>query len=443
MRTSRIGWVCVAIAAVGLAGPAGAENEAPVVADILEVLKQRGLVDQAEYQRLAAKNAAYEKEQASWAPTIDWSGDFRFRHESFWFDEDAAGAEKSDRNRIRYRFRLKGETEINEWADVVFRLVSGDFDNRSTNQTLGSGVDFDTDDIRLDLAFARLHAPSDWVPLEGGKLSLEMGKVENPFVWKVGKDFMLWDHDITLEGVQVMLASKPAEGTELFANGGYYIIDENSSASDPHFWAFQAGAHQEVSEDLTLGGRATWYEFRSIDSAFNARGATGAGGVTVGGGNIADGLNGDIAGDPSSVIEAAAYLECAAIEDWPLVLYGDYSHNLKAEDSLLFPGASQQGTAWGVGVEVGDKKKVVMLGSGYWHIEANAFPSMFIDSDLFDGFTNHKGWAVYTSRTILKNTDVSLTLFISDEIEDLLPPFATSVAGARRLRLQADVAFKF
>ena len=444
MRTSRIGWVCVAIAALGLAGPAGAEGEAPVVADILEVLKQRGLVDQGEYQRLAAKNATYEKEQASWAPKIAWSGDFRFRHETFWFDEDAAGAEKPDRTRLRYRFRLKGELEVNEWADVVFRMVSGDFDNRSTNQTLGgNGPDFDTDEILLDLAFARLRAPSDWVPLEGGKLSLEMGKVENPFVWKQGKDFMLWDHDITLEGVQVLLASKPAEGTELFANGGYYIIDENSSTRDPHFWALQAGARQELAEDVTLGARATWYEFRSIDSSFNARGATGAGGVTAGGGNIADGLNGDIAGDPFSVIEAAAYIEYAGVENWPILLYGDYSRNTQAEDSALFPGASQQGSAWGIGVEVGDKKKYVTLGTGYWHIEANAFPSMFIDSDLFDGFTNRKGWAIYGSRTILKNTDVNLTLFISDEIKDLLPPFATSVASAQRMRLQADMVFKF
>ena len=440
MKRSRFAWV---ILASGLCGPALAAEEGPVLADILEVLKQRGIVDEGEYQRLAAKNARYEKEHAAWMPEIDWSGDFRFRHESFWYDEDAAGAERSDRYRIRYRFRVKGDVEINEWADLVFRLVSGDEDTRSTNQTLGSGVDFDTDDIRLDLAFARLHAPAAWVPVEGGKLVVEMGKVESPFVWKVGKDFMLWDHDVTLEGASLRFEARPVEATRVFASFGYYIDDENSQSRDPHFWGLQAGAHHEVGEDVTLGGRVSWYEWRSIDAAFNGRGATGAGGVTAGGGNIADGLNGDLAGNPFSVVEGAAYVQFDQIESWPIVLHADYSRNLDAERSLLFPGAGGEDTAWGVGVEAGSSKEIVKLGAGYWHIEANAWPAMFIDSDLFDGVTNRKGWALYGSREVLKNTELTLTLFISDEIEDTLPPFLFSATDARRVRLQADMAFKF
>ena len=238
---------------------------------------------------------------------------------------------------------------------MVFRLVSGGNDNRSNNQTLGSRVDFDTDDIRLNLVYAKMRAPSSWLPFPEGKAVLEMGKVPIPFIWKTsgmkkGKDFMLWDADIAPEGVSLLLSSQPFERTRLFATFGYYIIDENSQAKDPHFWGAQAGAHHELSEDWVLGARASWYEFRSIDPAFNARGAFGlsAGGVTSGGGNIPDGLNGDIDGSPFSVVETGAYLTYGGFEAWPISLYGTYARNLDARTSGSFrePGQRTPPGVW-------------------------------------------------------------------------------------------------
>jgi hypothetical protein len=431
-------------------GPAGADGGA-VVEEILQVLKDRGIVDEDEYQRLAAKNARYEAKHNSWMPEIDWSGDFRFRHGSWWYDRDETGVERSDRYRIRYRFRLQGVLDINEYADVVFRLVSGGNDSRTSNQTLGSLVDFDTDDIRLSLAYAKMTAPSSWVPLPDGKALLHMGKVPIPFLWKVsgmekGKDFMLWDADIAPEGVSLLLSSRPSEWTRLFATFGYYIDDENSQAKDPHFWGLQAGGQQQLSEDFVFGARASWYEFRSIDTAFNARAAFGfdddGEGPASGAGNILDGLNGDASGEDFSVVETAAYLTYGGFGSWPITVYGTYARNLDAESSKLFPGASAEDTAWGVGVEIGDKRKFAKLGVGYWHLEANAFPSMFIDSDFLDGRTNREGFAFYGSRELMRNTDLKLTLFMSDEIDDDAP-FLASVRNAERMRLQSDIVFKF
>jgi hypothetical protein len=425
VKTSRFVLASLALAltvmVLGGGAPAGADEDGAVVEEILQVLKDRGIVDEAEYQRLAAKNAKYEAERSSWMPEIDWSGDFRFRHESWWYDTDATDVERNDRYRIRYRFRLKGELNINEYADVVFRLVSGGNDDRSNNQTLGSLVDFDTDDIRLNLIYAKMRAPSSWLPFPEGKAVLEMGKVPIPFIWKTsgmkkGKDFMLWDADLAPEGVSLLLSSKPVERTRFFATFGYYIIDENSQAKDPHFWGIQAGAHHELSEDVVLGARASWYEFRSIDPAFNARGATGlaAGGVTSGGGNIPDGLNGDITGSRFSVVETGAYLTYGGFESWPITLYGTYARNLDAESSTLFPGAGSEDTAWGVGVEAGDSKKIV----------------------------NRRGFTFYGSREILRNTEIKLTLFVIDKIESDAA-FLQSVRNANRMRLQSDIVFKF
>jgi hypothetical protein len=449
MKMSRFSWALVAIALTICGGviPAAAEDGA-VVEDILQVLREREIIDDEEYQRMASKNAKYEAERNSWVPEIDWSGDFRFRHESWWYEGDETGFDRDNRYRIRYRFRLKGEISINDYADVIFRLVSGGDDNRSNNQTLGSSVDFDTDDIRLNLVYARLTAPESWFPLPGGTAVVEMGKVSIPFIWKrsgmkKGKDFMLWDADIAPEGVSLLLSAKPAERTRIFATFGYYVIDENSQARDPHFWGIQGGAHQDLSEDLVFGARASWYEFRSIDAAFNARGAfgTAAGGVTSGGGNILDGLNDNIDGRPFSVAEAGAYFTYSGLESWPITVYGTYARNLDAKTSRL-TGAGAEDTAWGAGVEVGDSKRYAKLGVGYWHIEANSFPSMFIDSDFLDGRTNREGYAFYGSRQILANTELKVTLFVSDEIQDDAP-FLTSVRNAERMRLQSDIVFKF
>jgi hypothetical protein len=455
VKTSRFGGALLALALLFLWGgePARADD-GPVVEEILQVLKDRGIVDDAEYQRLAAKNAKYEAEQNSWMPEIDWSGDFRFRHESWWFDEDETGNERDNRYRIRYRFRLKGVVNINDYSDVVFRLVSGGNDNRSNNKTLGDFVDFDTDDIRLNLVYAKMTAPSSWLPFPDGKAVLELGKVPIPFIWKTsgmkkGKDFMLWDADLAPEGGSLLLSSEPTERSRLFATFGYYIDDENSQAKDPHFWGIQAGGHQEFRDDFVFGARASWYEFRSIDRLFNLRGAIGPIdgddqiGVTSGAGNIPDGLNGDADGAPFSVVETGSYLTYHGFEAWPITVYGTFARNLDAESSDEFSGVGAEDTAWGVGVEVGDSKKFAKLGAGYWHIEANAFPSMFIDSDFLDGTTNREGWTFYGSRQILKNTEIKLTLFVIDEIEDKLPAFLQSVENADRLRLQSDIVFKF
>jgi hypothetical protein len=443
VRTARIGGLLLALALV--AGPAaaaeGKQADGAVVNDILEVLKERGIVDEGEYQRMAAKNARYEQEKKGFAPKIDWWGDFRFRHESFFYNRDATGSDRNNRYRIRYRFRLNGKVNVNEYADVIFRLSSGDIDDRSTNQTLGGSFpDFARDGIQLDRAYAKLTAPENWMP-SSGKGVLELGRAPNPFTWKVGRDYMLWDHDINLEGVSFRYTHGLSDQTRLFANTGYYIIDENSKNSDPHMWAIQGGAHHELDEDFTLGGRTSYYEFRSVDGNFIERGASGFLGVTSAGGNVRDGIAGGDNG-PIRVFHLTGYAKYGGVEDWPMMFFGEWSKNFEAVSSAV-ANAGSADTAWGTGIEIGDKRKLVKLGFGWYHIEANAFPAQFIDSDLFDGKTNREGAAIYASRTIMKNTDANLTLFYSDVIDSDIEPAKESVTDSDRVRIQADLVFKF
>jgi hypothetical protein len=424
----------LALSAVCAAPAARAEE--PVIEDVLEILKERGIVDESQYTELVAKHQGWEAKQAPLLGKLEFSGDMRLRYENFWYDEDEFGTDRSNRNRLRYRLRIGAKASINEYIDAVFRLGSGENDHRSNNRTLGFDNDFGPDDIFIDQAYLAVKAPKDWV--DGLSLTGIGGKVQNPFFWKGGKFDILWDGDINPEGVGVSLGYTAFESFTLFSNAGYFIVKENGSRVDPHMLGVQGGALFAASEQVELGARLAYYSWRSLDDAFFTRAAAS--------GSILDGLT---EGAPTNeagnfnVGDLTAYVKLSMIENWPILFYGQIAKNFDADDSQIFGSAGKEDMGWGVGVEVGDKKKYVMLGVGYFHFEANFWPAQFTDSDLFDGFTNRKGWAFYGSREILPNTELAVQLFLSDEIRSSTTSFPTSVSGAERLRLQTDLIVKF
>jgi len=434
---------CVRLCIVGLvlATPAAAED--PVVQDVLDILKERGIVDDSQYTELSAKNTSYEEEHRNLLGRIEFTGDFRFRLENFWYDRDVTGVDRDNRTRMRYRLRVQGKAEINDSIDAVFRLASGEAlnfqegDNRSTNRTLGRGNDFSYDAIFIDLAYLDFDAPESWLGADT-TLGAQAGKMKNPFRWKIGKDYLLWDSDVTPEGIAAQAGFKPAENWDLFVNTGYFILDENSTASDPHVWGIQGGAHVALSEDWKAGARASFYSWRSLNGGFFGRSASF--------GAIPDGLT---AGAPTTrastfgVVEASAYVGFEGLEGWPVLLWGHYVKNLDAQDSTLSPAAHEEDTGWGIGVEMGDKKNIAAFGLGYYHIEANFWPAQFMDSDLSDGVTNRSAWTIYGSKQVLPNTDLAVTLFWSDELRGSLPDFEESASNAERVRLQTDIIVKF
>ncbi len=434
-------------------------SESEVVQEILGILRDRGIVDEGEYNRLAARYADSQQKDG-WLDRLQLSGDFRARHESFWFDRDELGSERDNRYRGRYRIRLAGQFDVNDWSAVHLRLATGEDDSRSTNQSFGNNeADFDPDGIFIDRAYVALRAPESWIAGERGSASLALGKQGNPFTWKVGKDFMLWDGDINPEGVALGLTATPGENLILFLNTGYFLLDEASSGKDPHLFGAQLGGELALNDVVQVGARGTYYQFGSLNEDFLCRGfdgdnCDGSDGATSAGGNVlsdagVSGLLGNATGKGGmDVVEGGVYLRWSGSEWFPITVYGNWAQNLDAKSvsgtfGAVAGGADPEDTAWGAGLEIGDKKKWALLGVGYWEIEANAFPSQLIDSDLFDGLTNRKGWAFYASRQLFANTELNLTLFRSDEIEDDLVAQAESVSDAERLRLQTDLVFKF
>ncbi len=416
---------CLAIA-LGAGAPAAA-GEA-VIDDVLGILKQRGILDENQYSELTAKNAVYEESRQSLLSRFEFSGDLRARHESFWFDRDPLGVEASNRYRLRYRLRLNGKAAVNEWLSVGFQLATGE-DHNSGNSTLGSSVNGDPQEWDAHGIFLRKAYLEARLPFENVKSSVHFGKVSNPFRWKIGKDY-LWDGDINPEGVAVKMATNLSENASAFMNLGYFIVDEESGGKDPHMFGAQVGGEVGVSDSLAFGGRLSYYNWRSLQSDFIARNAAD--------GNIAGGVEGGTDNE-ISVGELSLYAKLSSIDGWPILAYGTYAQNFDAESTL---GASKEDSAFGIGFEIGDKKHIVKLGAAYWEMEANALPANFVDSNLFDGHTNREGFVFYGSKTVLKNTDLNLTLFMGEELEDDAA-FAADLGNSDRIRFQTDLVVKF
>ncbi|MCE2392770.1 MAG: putative porin [Proteobacteria bacterium] len=400
--------------------PAQAANEA--VDDIVAVLRDRGLIDEATEQQILAKDAAYAKKMKEDAPLSGWSlkGDLRVRYEDFdWDDRDP-----DRRGRFRLRGRLAAKKMINERIEFGFRLATGT-DHNSANQTFDDS--FDKYSFDLDRLYVKLKLGETL----GGKGSLTAGKMSNPFTWKNGKDYLLWDGDLNPEGFLYKGDWKVGGGSKLALSTGVFMLEEDSGQTDdPILYAAQlVGEHK--FEGGKFGWRLSGYQYSDLDDGGKFYGKT----VDSDEGNLINAFD----DGEARIVEAAAYAKFGG-GDWPVLIYGSLINNTTADDMLLADGTQldEENQAYGIGVEFGSSKKVAKLGLGYFEVEANAVIKHFTDSDLFDGETNRKGWALYASKQVAKGTELKLTIFDGEGLEE---EFAK--ADAERTRIQADVQFKF
>ncbi len=447
-------WLAVA----SLTGAAIAvADETNAVEDIVSVLQQKGLIDEATGDEILAKQERSEAKQAASTPAVSsgpsltegfvWSGDFRLRDEQFWYGR-AFGGTADDDNRFRYRARLGFTKQVNSWALVGLRLASGTGDYRSTNVSFGQQSNWSPYSVYLDRAYGQFALPDP-----GGiglATTLTAGRIANPFVWKNGLDKIMWDEDISPTGFALTSTISPAEGTKLFATLGYFVELAQSQETDTKVFGFQLGGSTAVAEKVTVGARASLYDWANVSSDPNfAIAAPATANSNQRFGNLPTAFDDDV-----RIGESSAFVSWSGIEGWPAIVWGTLAYNFTAEaGTVLGAEVDSDATAYGFGVEIGDAKQFFLIGVEYSYIPANAVLSLYTDSDMFDGYTNREGFGVYVARELAVNTELKVSLWEGEPIKTTAsggnngpynPNTWTSAnQQANRKRLQADVNFKF
>jgi len=325
-----------------------------------------------------------------WASKVNLYGDFRYRYEYI----DQREAEARSRNRIRARLGLNAK--VNDEFDLGFRVATGQGevsgDPVSTNQTLDEA--FSKKPIWLDLAFLGYHP--NW--MEG--LDAFAGKIENPF-YKVGKNELIWDNDLTPEGGALVYGLPLGEQTALNLAGGGFWVNEESGGADTSLWGIQAYLKHQLSKPTYILGGASLYCYGNIqgeeslaaewdDDPDEFFGNSNAGGVFTSDYDLLE-------------LFAEFGTELAGL---PVAAFGDWVHNSVAVDE-------SEDTGWLVGAIVNKVKK-----PGSWQfeydyrdIELDAVVAQFNSSDFIGGGTGGKGHRFSFTYQLVNNVAMALTWY--------------------------------
>lgn len=277
---------------------------------------------------------------------VQFKGDLRFRNELIKVEN------KKDRLRQRLRGRLGFESNANESIEVGGQLATSEGNKAaSTNATLGG---LESIGMKKDLAYIDTFY-FKWKASEA--LSLTGGKFNNPF-YRAGGSEMIWDSDLTPEGLALAYSCQCSDTFGWFAKGGGLWSKEYDQGADEVLGAAQIGAKAKVGDfDLTIG--SSYYDFAQTDRA------------------------------PGSPVYSGPYTLPADVEgyqllnlffdvslnlgDHPILFYLDYVSNQKADD---------ENAGYTLGVKYNKAKEV-----GSWDIELyhrKLQPNAVI-SDIADG----------------------------------------------------------
>lgn len=359
-----------------------------------EAKKERDAVVQETKAALQKDGTLLTAELPGWIRNTKFKGDFRLRYQS----DKMQGTD--DRHRGRYRLRLGFVTELNDKIKVHFGLASGGKGGRSTNQTMQDH--FDTEDIRLDYAYAS-YKPYGGVEIIGGKF-------KNP-IWRTSG--LLWDTDIRPEGAAATF-KKTCDNVELFLMTGVWILDEDKDdASDPMMYVLQPGMKVGLGENAYFKNAITYYDFSNVRGHHD---------------------DADTTTSPDQDFTSIAYSAelglNTSIDEIPFcALYGDAVNNLDTSNDDM---------GYLIGFKFGDKKVSKpcqwQAKINYRRLERDAWLDILPNADAYHGETNVKGYHLGVKVGLLKHVFGALNYFRIEKIKGDDPTDHI---------FQADVIFKF
>lgn len=232
-------------------------------------------------------------------PGLDVSGDMRVRQE--WNFVDGR-----DRSRTAVRARVRATYAVSDSFAVGTQIATGDPDDpNSTDVTLGNFVD--DFQVSLDQAWIRYHS---------GGLTAYAGKFPQVFQ----RTDMLWDGDVSPQGVAAVYSAPLGDGVKLDARGIWFVIDEAAVARDSDMLGGQLALSVPLGSAFKAGLTGSYYHYR-LGSVAGADAGDFRGNLLSGGRYLSD----------FHLIEGIGTLGWTGpSERWPVTFTADYVRNLGA-----------------------------------------------------------------------------------------------------------------
>jgi hypothetical protein len=392
-----------------------------------------------------------------------------------------------DRNRLRGRLRLGVDATISSNLKAGVRLSSGNLEDPvSTNQTLGNYGN------RWDVTLDRAYLQWNGIDADGYKwLTAWGGRFANPWL---GTD-LVWDEDLSFEGVVATYRHNLAGGEDLFdltprdrtlfvTAGAFPLQEIERSSQDKWMFGAQVGADLllENQDRLRLG--LGYFDYRHVAGKLNPRPALGdpvaynrqhddTAPTFLQKGNALFDIRADrpdaltdplgvgstryaLAGDYTLLNLTASY-DYAALAPTHVVLTADYVKNLGfdlgevrrrvagsdsvAQSGSIFLGRGGLGdndSGYQLSLAVGwpdvTQKGNWRFTGSYRYLESDAVLDAFTDSDFHLGGTDAKGWVLGYERGLAENTWLRFRWLSSDEIDG--PPL-----GVDSIQLDLNARF--
>jgi polyhydroxyalkanoate synthesis regulator phasin len=385
---------------------------------LLDKLVEKGVLSGAEAKQVKIETkeemkkeiaAAKSETLPKWIQTMKLKGDFRARYQM----THAQQANDATNNRQRARIRLRAglEAKVNEKLLVAFGLATGlneytasNKDNiRSTNQSLGNS--FAKKPFNLDYAYAKYMAVPG-VTLFGGKLLL------NDVLWEPGD--LIWDTDITPEGLAVDLVKKIQNGPELFFKSGVYFLEEISASNDdPYMLHVQPGLNVKFTDAISLksGVALDYFAVKNFTLDGSSNTNTGSSGTfarpTANFFTIAPAAE-------LKINEPLKALGISFLNIPTLKLFGEYVNNI----ADVVPDDNKQGFMLGLGFGA---DKVAAWGDwqfsyNFARLEKDAVLDILPDSDRYEGGTGIRAHEWKLTYGLGKNTSLDFDIYRSQRL---------------------------
>lgn len=455
----------------------GAGAMADSTFDLVQTLVQKGVLTEEEAMPLlkgreadiaAADKKVAKKAKVGISDAIDNAtlyGDIRVREEYRAGNDTASN--KDTRDRMRYKLTLGVKSNAGDfYSDLAFAMGAGGRSDNATfagasNASNGANV---KETLFVKRAMLGWHA-TDWLDVEAGRIANPLYTTE-----------MVWDKDLTMEGLAEKVNYTMNNGVELFGNfvQSQYWGDRREATGTANdrvtnfILAFQGGAKYKFNDNVSAKAGLTYTKYTNNKPSPAASGVTAAflpGLGTVAGISPTLGTNIQSTNDIRTIeVPAEVSFKTSGTGDIGFKVFGDYAYNIDGDarykaavaasgNNSTIINAGNDDSAWllGIGAEMKQGKtpqkgdwaaRLWYQDVGVYAVDPNA-----VDSDFFDSRVNMKGIVLKGEYALRENVFINVAAGHATRKNDALA--AVGTGNDVRVNLdsfdlyQLDLTYKF